>query len=389
MMRKCHLNTCPVGVATQDPQLRARYTGRVDYVVNYFRFMAEDVREIMAQLGIRRFEDLIGRTDLLAARDVEHWKARTVDPLAILHQPVNANRVATCCVMDQLHKIDDVLDRTLIERAVPALERQERVQIDLPVRNSDRAVGTMLSSEVTRRCGGQGLPEDRICIRLRGSAGQSFGAWAARGVTLRLEGDANDYFGKGLSGGKLIVVPPAGSTFPAEENIIIGNTVLYGATGGEAYVRGVAGERFAVRNSGAIAVVEGTGDHCAEYMTGGRIIVLGHVGRNFAAGMSGGIAYVLNVDGDFAYFCNRAMVELSPALEYEDQGFLREFLQRHVDYTGSPVAQRVLANWHSYLPKFIKVVPFEYKRILQEQQLRQTEQLLDYIREEEYLEVPY
>ncbi len=352
MMRKCHLNTCPVGVATQDPQLRARYTGKVDYVVNYFRFMAEDVREIMAQLGFRRFEDLIGRTDLLEARDVDHWKARTVNPMAILHQPVNADRAATCCVMDQIHKIDNVLDRTLIEQAQPALENQEPVMIDLPVSNSDRAVGTMLSYEVSRRYAEEGLPEDTICIRLRGSAGQSFGAWAAKGVTLRLEGDANDYFGKGLSGGKLIVVPPAGTTYAAEENIIIGNTVLYGATSGEAYVRGVAGERFAVRNSGAIAVVEGTGDHGAEYMTGGRIIVLGCVGRNFAAGMSGGIAYVLNVDGDFAYFCNRSMVELSPALEIEDQDFLREYVQRHVNYTGSAIAQRVLNNWRKRFQKF-------------------------------------
>ncbi|MBN1562585.1 MAG: glutamate synthase large subunit [Anaerolineae bacterium] len=389
MMRKCHLNTCPVGVATQDPQLRARFTGKVDYVVNYFKFMAEDVREIMAQLGIRRFEDLIGRTDLLAAREVDHWKAQTVDPMAILHQPANVDRVATCCVTDQIHKIDSVLDRTLIAQAMPALEKQERVEIDLPVSNSDRAVGTMLSYEVSKRYAEAGLPEDTINVNLHGSAGQSFGAWLAKGITLRLEGDSNDYFGKGLSGGKLIVVPPAGITYAAEDNIIIGNTVLYGATGGEAYVRGVAGERFAVRNSGAVAVVEGTGDHCAEYMTGGRIIVLGPVGRNFAAGMSGGIAYVLNATGDFAYFCNRSMVELSPALEYEDQDFLRDYLQRHVQYTGSTVAQQVLDNWHSTLPKFIKVVPFEYKRILQEQQLRQTEQLLDYIREEEYLEVPY
>jgi glutamate synthase (NADPH/NADH) large chain len=389
MMRKCHLNTCPVGVATQDPELRRRYTGEVDHLIDYFTFMAEEVREIMAQLGIRKFEDLIGRTDLLTVRQVDHWKAKTVDPLRILYRPAIADRTAACCVESQIHKIDKVLDRTLIELAKPALERCEPVRIDLPITNSDRTVGTMLSGEIARRYGEIGLPDNTICVRLRGSAGQSFGAWLAKGVTLRLEGDANDYFGKGLSGGRLIAVPPEGSRFAAEENIIIGNTVLYGATGGEAYIRGVAGERFAVRNSGAIAVIEGTGDHCAEYMTGGRIIVLGRVGRNFAAGMSGGIAYALNVDGDFAYFCNRAMVELEPALEYEDQEFIQEYLRKHLEYTGSPVAQRVLSRWHEYLPRFIKVLPIEYKRILQEQKLQETQKLLDYIRDEEFLAVPY
>ena len=389
MMRKCHLNTCPVGVATQDPELRKRFTGEPDHLINYFTFMAQDVREIMAQLGIRTFDELIGRTDLLTARTVDHWKAKTVDPLAILHRPQEADRTATCCVEDQVHKIDKVLDRQLIELAQPALLHGEPVVLQLPITNADRATGTMLSSEVSRRYGEDGLPDDTIQITFNGSAGQSFGAFLAHGVTMRLEGDANDYFGKGLSGGKVIVVPPAGSTFISEENIIIGNTVLYGATGGEAFIRGVAGERFAVRNSGAIAVVEGTGDHCAEYMTGGRIIVLGKVGRNFAAGMSGGIAYVLNVDGNFAYFCNRSMVELAPALEYEDQEFIREWLGKHVEHTDSQVAQVVLKRWHEYMPRFIKVMPFEYGRILQEQKLREMDKLLDYIREEEYLEVPY
>jgi glutamate synthase (NADPH/NADH) large chain len=389
MMRKCHLNTCPVGVATQDPQLREKFTGRPEHLISYFTFMAQDVREIMAQLGIRRFDDLIGRTDLLAAREVDHWKARKVNPMAILYRPAEADRTATCCVESQVHKIDKVLDRQLIELAKPALERCEPVSIEMAITNSDRTVGTMLSGEVSRRYGEDGLPDNTINITFNGSAGQSFGAFLAHGVTLRLNGDANDYFGKGLSGGRLIVVPPQGSTFAAEENIIIGNTVLYGATGGETFVRGIAGERFAVRNSGAIAVVEGTGDHCAEYMTGGRIIVLGKVGRNFAAGMSGGIAYVLNVDGNFAYFCNRSMVDLAPALEYDDQEFIREWLGKHVEYTGSPVAQIILDRWHEYLPKFIKVVPFEYGRILQEQKLREMDQLLDFIREEEHLEVPY
>ncbi|NDJ78832.1 MAG: glutamate synthase large subunit [Chloroflexi bacterium] len=389
MMRKCHLNTCPVGVATQDPELRRRYTGQVQHLINYFTFMAQEIREIMAGLGIRRFDDLVGRTDLLDVRPTDHWKAQTVDLARLLYRAPEADRTAACCVQDQPHKLDDVLDRTLIALAAPALERRELVSIQLPVKNSDRAVGTMLSSEITRLCGEEGLPDDMIHITLQGSAGQSFGAWVVRGVTLRLEGEANDYFGKGLSGGRLIAVPPQGSTFAAEGNIIVGNTVLYGTTGGEAFIRGVAGERFCVRNSGVNAVVEGTGDHCAEYMTGGRIIVLGRVGRNFAAGMSGGIAYVLNIDGNFAYFCNRSMVELELALEYEDQEFIKEYLQKHIDYTGSTVAQAVLARWHENLPRFVKVVPIEYKRVLQEQRLKETQQMLDYIREEEYLEVPY
>ncbi|MBN2306021.1 MAG: glutamate synthase large subunit, partial [Anaerolineae bacterium] len=349
MMRKCHLNTCPVGVATQNPELRHRFSGRVEHLVNYFTFIAQEVREIMAQLGIRKFDDLIGRTDLLVQRPSEHWKAGTVDLSAILYRPPEADTSPTYCVESQIHKIDNVLDRTLIQEALPALERQEPVSLALPITNSDRTVGAMLSSEISRRYGEDGLPDDTIRITFQGSAGQSFGAFLAKGVTLRLEGDANDYFGKGLSGGRIIVVPPSGSTFAAEDNIIIGNTVLYGATGGEVFVRGMAGERFAVRNSGVCAVVEGTGDHGAEYMTGGRIIVLGKVGRNFAAGMSGGIAYVLNVDGKFAYFCNQSMVELNPVLEPDDQDFLREYLKKHVRYTGSPVAQRVLEHWHDYL----------------------------------------
>ncbi|HEX3051604.1 MAG TPA: glutamate synthase large subunit [Aggregatilineaceae bacterium] len=389
MMRKCHLNTCPVGVATQDPELRARYTGKAQHLINYFTFMTQEIREIMAQLGIRKFDDLIGRTDLVTTRTVDHWKAKTVDLTRVLYRSPEVDRTAACCVESQIHKIDTVLDRKLIELAQPALEHAQPVEIDLPITNADRTVGTMLSYEISRRCGDAGLPDGMINITFRGSAGQSFGAWAAKGVTLRLEGDANDYFGKGLSGGRLIVVPPTGSTFAAEENIIVGNTVLYGATGGEAFIRGVAGERFGVRNSGVNAVVEGTGDHGAEYMTGGRIIVLGSVGRNFAAGMSGGIAYVLNVDGNFAYFCNRSMVELEPALEYEDQEFIRGYLQKHINYTGSAIAQRVLDHWHEYMPRFIKVIPIEYKQILQEQQLQETKKLLAYIQEEEYLEVHY
>jgi len=389
MMRKCHLNTCPVGVATQDPELRRRFRGHPQHLINYFTFMAQEIREIMAQLGIRRFDDLIGRTDLLEVREVEHWKARTIDLSAVLYRPEEASRTATYCTQSQIHKIDDVLDKQLIELARPALDRGEPVSINMPITNADRTVGAMLSGEIARRCGEEGLPDDTIHCTFYGSAGQSFGAFLTRGVTFRIEGDANDYFGKGLSGGRLIAVPPAGSTFKAEENIIIGNTVLYGATSGEAFIRGMTGERFCVRNSGVNAVVEGTGDHCAEYMTGGRIIVLGRVGRNFAAGMSGGIAYVLNVNGDFAYYCNTGMVELSPVLEQDDQDFIRTWLQKHVDYTSSPLAQTILDHWHEYLPRFIRVLPLEYKRVLQQQKLQEVDRQLSYIAAEAQLGVAY
>ncbi len=391
MMRKCHQNTCPVGVATQDPELRKKFTGRPEHLVNFFRFLVAEVREIMAELGIRTFDDLVGRRDLLAVRAIDHWKAGTVDPSALLFVPAEAKLNPAHCVQAQVHRIDDVMDRTLIERSSPAMAPYGRmpVTVSMPIRNTDRAVGTMLSYEVSKRFGEEGLPEDSIQCTFRGSAGQSFGAFLARGITFRLEGDANDYFGKGLSGGRLIAVPPAGSTFAPEENIIIGNTVLYGATSGEAYIRGIAGERFAVRNSGAIAVVEGTGDHCAEYMTGGRIIVLGGVGRNFAAGMSGGIAYVLDRDATFEYFCNRGMVNLSPLREFEDQEFIIECLEKHLKYTGSTVAKEILTNWHEYLTKFVKVLPLEYKRAMDEQRLAQIDEKLARIREEEQLGATY
>jgi glutamate synthase (NADPH/NADH) large chain len=391
MMRKCHQNTCPVGVATQDPELRKKFTGRPEHLINYFTFMAREVREIMAELGIRKFDDLVGRRDLLAVRTIDHWKAKTVDPSPLLFVPKEAEEYATHCVQDQIHKIHDVIDHTLIERSSPALERYGRmpVQISLPINNTNRSVGTMLSYEVSKRFGEEGLPDDTISCMFRGNAGQSFGAFLAKGITFRLEGDANDYLGKGLSGGHIIVVPPAGSTFLPEENIIIGNTVLYGATSGEAYIRGIAGERFAVRNSGAIAVVEGTGDHCAEYMTGGRIIVLGKVGRNFAAGMSGGIAYVLDRDGVFEYFCNKGMVSLSAVREYEDQEFIIEHLEKHVKHTGSTVARDILHRWYEFLPKFIKVLPLEYKRAMDELKLSMIDEKLARIREEEQLGVTY
>jgi glutamate synthase (NADPH/NADH) large chain len=391
MMRKCHENTCPVGVATQDPELRRRFTGKPEYLVNYFRFLASEVREIMAELGIRTFDDLIGRRDLLQPRTIDHWKAKTVDASALLHIPEEAKIYKTRCVQPQVHRISDVLDRTLIGYAKPVLDGNsgEPLHIDMPINNTDRATGTMLSYEVSKRFGEGGLPDNTMTFVFRGSAGQSFGAFLAPGITFRLEGDANDYFGKGLSGGRLIAVPPERSGFIPEENIIIGNTVLYGATGGEAFIRGIAGERFAVRNSGAVAVIEGTGDHCAEYMTNGRIIVLGRVGRNFAAGMSGGIAYVLDSDGTFEYFCNKGMVELSAVREFEDQDFIIEYLQKHVKYTASSVAKDILRSWYDYLPKFVKVLPLEYKRALDEMRLAQIDMKLARIKEEEQLGVTY
>jgi len=389
MMRKCHLNTCPMGVATQDPELRKHFAGKPEHLIRYFTFLAEEVREIMAQLGIRRFDDLVGRTDLLVQRKVDHWKARTVDLSSLLYRPERSRSSAIRCIEPQNHAINSVLDRALIDRAGPALKYRDQVSTNLPITNADRAVGAMLSGRVSRLYGESGLPDDTIQCTFHGSAGQSFGAFLAKGITFRLLGDANDYFGKGLSGGRLIAMPPEGSTFKAEENIIVGNTVLYGATSGEAFIRGVAGERFCVRNSGAHAVIEGTGDHCAEYMTGGRIIVLGKVGRNFAAGMSGGIAYVLNVDGNFTYFCNCAMVELSPVLDQDDQEFIKAWLRKHVAYTGSPVAGAVLARWHEYLPKFIRVLPLEYKRVLHERKLAEIDRQLAAIREEAQLGASY
>ncbi|MBN1534050.1 MAG: glutamate synthase large subunit [Spirochaetes bacterium] len=391
MMRKCHMNTCPAGVATQDPALRKRFTGKPEHLINYFTFLAREARELMASLGIRTFDELIGRTDLLTARTVDHWKARTVDPSKILHRPEEAERYPTFCCQHQLHKIERVIDKTLIDKAKPALEgkRDINIYIEMPINNTDRATGTMLSYEISKRFGDKGLQDDTINCTFRGSAGQSFGAFLTRGVTFRLEGDANDYFGKGLSGGRLIAVPPQGSPFKPEENIIIGNTVLYGATGGEAFIRGIAGERFCVRNSGALAVIEGTGDHCAEYMTGGRIVVLGSVGRNFAAGMSGGIAYVLDERGSFDYFCNKGMVELTPVLDYYDQDFIIETIRKHYHHTGSTLAMNILNRWFDYLPKFVKVIPFEYKRAMQEVMIEQIDRKLQQIREEEQLGVVY
>jgi glutamate synthase (ferredoxin) len=365
MMRVCHLNTCPVGIATQDPALRKLFTGKPEFVENYFRFVAQDIRELMAELGFRTMAEMIGRAECLEMRQaVEHWKARGVDLSRILHRPEVDETVGRRALRAQDHGLDRALDNLLIARAAPALERREPVELRLPIRNEHRAVGTMLGSEVTRRYGGAGLPDDTIRVHFTGSAGQSFGAFVPRGITLSLEGDANDFWGKGLSGGKLVVYPPRQSTFASHENIIVGNVCLYGATGGEAYVRGIAGERFAVRNSGAAAIVEGVGDHGCEYMTAGRVVVIGRTGRNFAAGMSGGIAYVLDVDGQFARRCNQQMVDLEPLGAPDDLEFVRSMLRKHVRFTNSGRAVRLLADWLEEQGRFIKVIPRDYKRVL-------------------------
>jgi glutamate synthase (ferredoxin) len=369
MMRVCHLDTCPVGIATQNPVLREKFAGRAEHVVNFFRFIAEEVRGYMAQLGFRSLDEMIGRSDILdTRRAVNHWKAQGLDLSAILYRPEVDASVATRRVSEQDHGIARALDNELIAACAPALERGERVTLDLPIRNVNRTVGTMLGSELTRRHGISGLPDDTISITFHGSAGQSFGAFVPAGMTLRLEGDSNDYIGKGLSGGKLIVHPPANAPFLPEENIVVGNVALYGATGGAAFFRGVAGERFMVRNSGAVGVVEGTGDHGCEYMTGGRAVIIGPTGRNFGAGMSGGIAYVFDEDGTFASRCNMEMIGLEPLSEHEDVDLVQGLLERHLEYTGSTVAKRILEGWPVMTKKFVKVMPREFRRVLLERQ---------------------
>jgi len=368
MMRKCHLNTCPVGVATQDPVLRRKFSGKPEYVVNFFFFVAEEVRELMASLGVRKLSELIGRTDLLdMKKGIEHWKAKGLDFSRIFYTPKMPAEVALYHKETQNHGLEKALDQRLIELAQPALERGEKVSIDMPIRNINRTVGTMLSHEIAKRYGHEGLPQDTIHVRFAGSAGQSFGAFLAKGVTLDLIGDTNDYCGKGLSGGRISVQPSPKFRGEPTENIITGNVVLYGAIAGEAYFRGVAGERFAVRNSGANAVVEGVGDHGCEYMTGGTVAVLGATGRNFAAGMSGGYAYVLDVDGDFARRCNVSMVDLEPLqAESEDEANLRRLIENHARYTGSKRAQEILDKWTQHRARFVKVFPKEYRRALAE-----------------------
>jgi glutamate synthase (ferredoxin) len=367
MMRVCHLNTCPVGVATQDPKLRKKFTGDPAHVVNFMYFIAQEVREIMAELGFRTFNEMIGRVDRLEVKKaVDHWKAKGLDFSAILYQPEVSSEVGRYCQIPQDHGLDKALDNTtLLGLCEPALARKEKVRAQLPIRNTNRVVGTILGSELTRCHGPKGLPEDTIHLKFNGSAGQSFGAFIPSGITLELEGDANDYFGKGLSGGKIIVYPPRVSTFVPEENIIVGNVAFYGATSGEAYVRGMTGERFCVRNSGVHAVVEAVGDHGCEYMTGGKVVVLGQTGRNFAAGMSGGIAYVLDVAGDFPGRCNKQMVELHK-LEHPDEiEEIRALIERHVKYTTSQHGQQILHHWEEMVPKFVRVLPKDYKRVLE------------------------
>jgi glutamate synthase (NADPH/NADH) large chain len=365
MMRKCHLNTCPVGVATQDAELRRKFQGQPEHVINFFFFVAEDLRRIMAKLGFRTMNEMVGRVDCLVQRqDVTHWKAKGIDLSSILYNPPMPSHVGRRCLQAQDHGLENALDCKLIEMTQEAIENRTPVSLSMPIRNIHRTVGTMLSGEIARRYGSAGLPDDTIRIQFTGCAGQSFGAFLAKGVTLILEGDGNDYVGKGLSGGKMILYHPRESEFVPEENILIGNVCLYGATSGEAFFSGMAGERFAVRNSGATAVVEGVGDHGCEYMTNGLVVVLGRTGRNFAAGMTGGIAYVLDQAGDFAVRCNQVEVDLEPVSNQRDAETLYQLIARHGEYTGSPQAKWVLDNWETTLPKFIKVFPHEYKRVL-------------------------
>jgi glutamate synthase (NADPH/NADH) large chain len=395
MMRKCHLNTCPVGVATQDPVLRKRFTGQPEHVINYFFFVAEEVRELMAALGYRTFDEMVGQMQMLDRRKlIEHWKAKGLDFSKLFTKPVTKPGTAIYKCEAQDHKINDILDRKLIAQSQAALDRGAPVRLQTTIRNTDRTAGAMLSGEVAKRYGHAGLPDGTIHVSLTGTAGQSFGAWLARGVTFELEGEGNDYVGKGLSGGRIVIRPPADSGIVPEESIIVGNTVLYGAIAGECYFRGVAGERFAVRNSGAVAVIEGAGDHCCEYMTGGIVVVLGPTGRNFAAGMSGGIAYVLDEDGTFKSRCNMAMVELEPVPEEEeiaekeygayhdlemhgrvdilndlttmDAERLHKLISNHARYTSSKRAAAILADWKRFRPMFRKVMPVEYRRALAE-----------------------
>jgi glutamate synthase (NADPH/NADH) large chain/glutamate synthase (ferredoxin) len=367
MMRACHLNTCPVGIATQDPELRKRFKGTPEHVVNFFFFVAEEVREIMASLGIRSMDELIGRSDLLEADGaIEHWKARGVDLSNILKQLELPEGTPLRCVRAQEPVLDDALDWDLVEASRGAIEDGEDITLERPIRNVNRCVGGILSSTIAERHGEKGLQDGSIHVEFSGSAGQSFGGWLAEGVSFALHGDANDYTGKGLSGGTMAVMPPDGATYVAEENVLIGNTVLYGATSGKAFFRGLAGERFAVRNSGASAVIEGVGDHGCEYMTGGRVVVLGPTGRNFAAGMSGGLAFVLDEAGRFATRCNPEMVNQIEPLDEGDEIEVRALVAEHLERTGSPVAKRVLDEWDALGPRFVKVFPTDYKRVLAE-----------------------
>ena len=373
MMRKCHTNMCPVGVATQDERLRAHFRGHYKFVVNYFRFLAQEVREYLAQMGFTRLDDIVGRTDLIVLKNTEgHGRASLLDFSRMLHMVDNGAAIRH--TGEQRHDIGSVMDVGMIAAARDAIENGREVSLDYAIANTDRSVGAMLSGAVAARYGNDGLPEHSINVRFKGSAGQSFGAFLAHGISFRLEGEANDYLGKGLSGGLISVRPPIRSNFDAGKNTIAGNTLLYGATGGQVYINGCVGERFAVRNSGAVAVVEGVGDHCCEYMTGGRVVVLGKTGRNFAAGMSGGVAYVWDRDRTFDYFCNMEMVELSLLESSTARKELHELIRQHYLYTCSPLARTMLDDWNRYADEFIQVTPIEYKRVLAEEQMRKLQQ---------------
>ena len=375
MMRKCHQNTCPVGVATQNEELRKRFHGRSEYLVNFFTFLAQEVREHLAEMGFTRMDDIIGRTDLIERKSVANDpnpKHALIDFTKLLARI--DNNAAIRHVIEQDHGVSTVKDVTLIDAAQEAIEHEKEISLEYTIANTDRAIGAMLSGVIAKKYGGKGLPEHTLNVKFKGSAGQSFGAFLVPGVNFKLEGEANDYLGKGLSGGRISVLPPIRSNFEAEKNTIAGNTLLYGATSGEVYINGRVGERFAVRNSGAVAVVEGVGDHCCEYMTGGRVVVLGQTGRNFAAGMSGGVAYVWNKDGNFDYFCNMEMVELSLIEEASYRKELHELIRQHYLYTGSKLARTMLDNWNHYAEQFIQVVPIEYKKVLQEEQMRKLQQ---------------
>ena len=385
MMRKCNTNTCPVGVATQDDKLRARFTGKAEYVVNFFTFLAEQVREYLSEIGVHSLKEIIGRTDYIVtdvnkyAEPDEKWA--TIDFSRLLHQPETDK--ALYWDRGSFTKIPTVKDDDIIKASQAAIEFGEEVNLDYAIKNTDRAVGTMLSGVIARKYGEAGLPDGTINIKVKGSAGQSFGAFAVSGINMKLEGECNDYFAKGLSGGRIAILPPArcNEDFVAEDNIIAGNTGLYGATTGELYVNGRVGERFGVRNSGAIAVIEGAGDHCCEYMTGGRVVVLGETGRNFAAGMSGGVAYVWDKNHNFDYFCNMDMVEINLVEETSYRKELKELIRKHYLHTGSALAGRMLDDWNHYVEEFIQVVPIEYKRVLEEEKIAKLKQKIQEIQE--------
>jgi len=364
MIRQCHTNTCPKGVATQNPELRKKFVGRYEYLINYFRFMAEEIRTRLAAMGYRKLDEIVGRADLLRKKETEPGsKASKIDFSRLFYMPVDAAEATLHCNAEQDHKLQGVKDGALLQLISNAIDSKQPIALGMPIVNTDRSVGAMLSGYITKRFGGAGLPDDSVKLSFTGSAGQSFGAFLCKGVSLKLEGDANDYLGKGLSGGRIVVVPPRDATFEAENNTIAGNTLLYGATSGELYINGRVGERFAVRNSGAVTVVEGVGDHACEYMTGGRVVVLGKIGRNFAAGMSGGIAYIWNLQGNVDYYINMDMVELTLLEDEDEKEELRTLIESHYRHTKSALAGRMLSDWDNYYPNFLKVTPVEYKRI--------------------------